>query len=208
MIANQLADHLVELRGCARCPNMIGPVVTPPPIVSSIYLIGQAPGPREGSIGRPFAWTAGKTLFSWFARLGVDEDAFRRNVYIAAVCRCFPGKTAQGGDRVPLRAEIDACSDWMRREIELLRPRLIIPVGRLAIARVLPVGPLEQIIGRQYRVEIFGHACDAIPLPHPSGASPWHKLSPGKELLGRALLEIGTHAAWREHFGFQCTRSE
>ena len=48
-------------------------------------LIGQAPGAHEGPAGKPFAWTAGKTMFRWFGELGVDEAAFRERVYMAAV---------------------------------------------------------------------------------------------------------------------------
>src|ERR1019366_2814913 len=82
-----------ELAACRACPNMVGPVVHGPPVVSRVLLIGQAPGPREGSFGRPFAWTAGKTMFKWFEEsLGVDEATFRARVYMAAVARCFPGK--------------------------------------------------------------------------------------------------------------------
>src|SRR4051812_33627758 len=87
-----------ELDACHACPKMIGPVVHGPPVLSRILLIGQAPGPREGSLGRPFAWTAGKTLFRWFEEaLGISEEDFRRGVYIAAVARCFPGKAGGGG---------------------------------------------------------------------------------------------------------------
>src|ERR1700756_3220141 len=112
-----LEAHLAELRACRRCPGMVGPVITPRPLASEVSLVGQAPGPREGALGRPFAWTAGRRLFAWFASIGVDEEAFRSRAYIAAVCRCFPGKNSQGGDRVPSRLEVEACSGWMRREI-------------------------------------------------------------------------------------------
>ena len=95
---------------------MIGPVITCEPVLSKVVLIGQAPGDREGVIGRPFGWTAGKTLFKWFASQGVSEDTFRRSVYIASVCRCFPGKKPKGGDRVPDRDEIAACRVWMDDE--------------------------------------------------------------------------------------------
>ncbi len=190
--------HLAEVRACASCPDMVGPVVTPRPVASKVYLAGQAPGPREGALGRPFAWTAGKQLFKWFAGLGVDEERFRASAYIAAICRCFPGKTPQGGDRVPSPAEVAACSRWMRRELELLRPELIIPVGRLAIAAFLPgAGPLAQVIGRRYRRAAFGVEADIIPLPHPSGASTWFKMEPGRGLTERALGLLGRHAAWR-----------
>src|SRR5688572_7298145 len=134
-----LVAHLAEVSACRACPDMIGPVITPRPVADArVYLVGQAPGPREGELGRPFAWTAGKQLFRWFEGLGVNEESFRSRAYIAAMCRCFPGKTAQGGDRVPSPLEVERCSRWMRREIELLRPELVIPVGKLAIATVVP----------------------------------------------------------------------
>ncbi len=177
---------------------MVGTPVAPPPVLSRVMLIGQAPGPREASIGRPFAWTAGRTLFSWFQRLGVDEATVRSRCYIAAVCRCFPGKAPSGGDRVPGRDEIAACSVWLRREVELLKPALIIPIGRLAIEQVLPPAPLDTLIGRSFRVTLFGHASDCVPLPHPSGASTWFRREPGIALLADALALIGRHPAWRQ----------
>jgi uracil-DNA glycosylase len=83
----------------------------------------------------------------------------------------------------------------MNDEIEILRPRLIIPVGRLAIMQFIDCAKLEKVIGRKFRVECAGHRCDVIPLPHPSGASPWHKISPGRELLQKALLKVARHSA-------------
>jgi uracil-DNA glycosylase len=192
-----IEQHLTEVHGCTACPKMIGPVVTTAPVVSKIYLVGQAPGPHEGKFGRPFAWTAGKTMFRWFEGLGVGEEAFRARAFIGAVCRCFPGKTKQGGDRVPDAVEIEACSRWMRREIDLLEPELLIPVGRLAIERFIPAAPLAEIIGRKHRVSAFGHEVDAIPLPHPSGASTWFKVEPGRTLLDKALRLLGRHPAWK-----------
>jgi uracil-DNA glycosylase len=193
-----LERHLVEVRACRKCPDVIGPVVTPRPVAARIYLAGQAPGPKEGQLGRPFAWTAGKQLFKWFAALGVDEETFRSRAYIGAVCRCFPGKTGHGGDRVPSPAEVEACSEWMRREVQLLRPELVIPVGKLAIAQFLPeADALSDVIGKSFRRVAFGHESDVIPLPHPSGASTWFKMEPGRALTAKALRLLGRHPAWR-----------
>jgi len=197
MIAKKLAGHCADLKSCKQCPEMIGPVVAPFPVVTKVYLIGQAPGPHEGKFGKPFAWTAGKTLFRWFAPLGLDEEQFRKLVYMSAVCRCFPGKGKTGGDRVPGPDEIEKCSNWMRREVELLQPDLVIPVGRLAIERVLPKAPLADVIGKAHTIDLFGHKTEAIPLPHPSGASTWYKMEPGKSLTTQALALIGKHPAWR-----------
>ena len=192
-----LQIHLDALRGCRRCPNMIGPVVVGRPVRSPVLLVGQAPGAREGALGRPFAWTAGKQMFKWFAGLGLDEEAFRSRVYMAAVCRCFPGKKPGGGDREPARDEVAACAGWLEDEMELLRPRLVLPVGRLAIASLLGPQPLAQVIGRVHRASRAGVPFDAIPLPHPSGASTWWKREPGVTLLARALAELGRHPAWK-----------
>ncbi len=179
---------------------MIGPVVMGRPVASKILQIGQAPGPYEGKIGQPFAWTAGKTLFKWYASLGVSEEQFRSRVYMAAVCRCFPGKNPKGGDRVPDQNEIAQCSEWLRREVEILKPELIIPVGKLAIAQILHTPRLVDAVGRIHRVEYFGLESDVIALPHPSGLSTWFKTEPGKTLLQRALTLIAEHPAWRSTF--------
>src|SRR5580658_5135302 len=113
--------HLKKLKQCTMCPNMVGPVVTHSAVISKVYLLGQAPGPHEGKFGKPFAWTAGKTLFRWFSSIGIDEQQFRRLTYMAAVCRCFPGKAVSGGDRVPADAEIAACSNWIEEEFAILQ---------------------------------------------------------------------------------------
>jgi len=197
----QLERHVAQLRACADCPKMIGPVVTGKPVLSPVMLIGQAPGVKEGPAGKPFAWTAGKTLFGWFAGLGahgLTEEEFRDRVYMAAVCRCFPGKADGGGDRVPSAEEIARCSRHLAAEVELLRPRLVIPVGKLAIAQLLPeTDKLADIVGTQRRATLAGVAMDVIALPHPSGASTWHRTEPGKTLLARALERIRDHEAWR-----------
>lgn len=190
--------HLNALRACRRCPRMHAPPVTGRPVRSKVLLIGQAPGDKEPKLGRPFAWTAGKTLFKWFhGALGWTEDEVRDRLYFAAVCRCFPGKRAEGGDRVPAPEEIAACADWLEREFRLLRPELVLPVGKLAIAQLLGARPLAETIGRAFPVTFRGHEAECIPLPHPSGASPWHRMEPGKTLLGQALARIAQHPAVR-----------
>ena len=165
-------------------------------MVSKVLLIGQAPGDKEPALGRPFAWTAGKTLFGWFQEsCGLNEAAFRSAIYMAAVCRCFPGKKPTGGDRVPTRDEITNCAGWLEAEFRILRPDLVIPVGRLAIQQFMACPSLVEVIGKQTRIRFAGHETDLIPLPHPSGASPWPRMEPGKTLLKRALQLIARHPA-------------
>jgi uracil-DNA glycosylase len=192
----RLGDHVTHLVQCRGCPRMQSTPVSGGAVVSDVILIGQAPGPREPILQRPFAHTAGRTLFHWFEQFcGMDETAVRSTIYFAAVCRCFPGKTPAGGDRIPAPDEIRNCSPWMDEEIKILRPRLIIPIGRLATAQFINCAKLDAVIGRKFRIERAQHRFDLIPLPHPSGVSPWHKIPPGKQLTERAMRKIALHPA-------------
>jgi uracil-DNA glycosylase len=192
-----LEQHCQALASCRRCGH--GDDVRP--IVSlarrpSAMLVGQAPGKVESGGGRAFAGRAGKTLFRWFERIGLDESAARERIYIAAITRCYPGPSPSGrGDRVPSPTERANCASWLDDELRLLRPRLVIPVGRLAIERFLPRLPLEELIGREHEIECAGQPVVAIPLPHPSGASSWIHQDDHGELLARALRRIGDRLA-------------
>ena len=197
-IVPPIEKHLSALRACELCPRMHKPVVVGRPVASRVILVGQAPGDKEPKLGRPFAWTAGKTLFQWFAQLDMTEEQFRDRVYMAAVCRCFPGKGKAGGDRVPSEEEVANCSRHMKSEIRLLQPRLVIPVGKLAIEQLFPeIEKLTEVIGTKREATLAGHTFDVIALPHPSGASTWHRTEPGKTLLVRALSLIAQHDAWQ-----------
>ena len=175
---------------------MIPPPVSGGAVGSDVMIIGQAPGVREPTLKRPFAHTAGKTLFRWFEEsCGLDEATMRARIYFAAVIRCFPGKAPGGSDRMPATDEIRNCSGWMTAEFEILRPRLVIPVGRLAIMQFIDCQKLDEVIGRSFLVSRGEVDFDLIPLPHPSGASPWHKISPGRELVVKAMRQISRHSA-------------
>lgn len=172
------------------------PPVAGRPVASRILLVGQAPGDKEPVLGRPFAWTAGKTLFRWIeGTLGWNEETTRERIYFAAVCRCFPGKNPKSGDRVPDESEIANCSQWLQREFEILRPSLVLPVGKLALSQFLQFNSLADVIGKPWKVNYHGHVTDLIPLPHPSGASTWHRMEPGKTLLAQSLKLLAAHPA-------------
>ena len=155
-------------------------------------LVGQAPGQVEARGGKPFAGRAGRTLFKWLEQAGIDEITARRRIYIAAVTRCYPGPSPSGrGDRVPSREEQEACASWLESELAIIRPKVIIPVGKLAIERFFAKQPLDRIIGRS-------HVIDkrlVIPLPHPSGASSWIHQGNHPALLKEAIRLIGLHVA-------------
>lgn len=192
-----LAAHRAALSACRAC----GLHGTIRPIVSlarspRAMLVGQAPGKVEAAGGRPFAGRAGRTLFGWFASVGLDEATLREHMYIAAVTRCFPGAHPSGrGDRVPSPRERENCATWLEREIAIIRPRLIVPVGRLAIDALLGPMPLDRAVGREHRLPADSRwagesGAVVIPLPHPSGASSWVHAPQHRRLLDRSLERI------------------
>ncbi|MCW8930990.1 MAG: uracil-DNA glycosylase [Gammaproteobacteria bacterium] len=205
----QLQRHQKQLEECTLCPQMFGPPIHGLAVESKVILIGQAPGFKEIEVLRPFAWTAGKKLFSWFEDIGMNENQFRKSIYMSAICRCYPGKKIVStktehakkkkahGDRVPDKNEIKQCSQWLHSEIELLKPELLILVGKLAINQFMPVKKLDEVIGQVHHININNHQCDAIPLPHPSGASTWPLTEPGKTLLKQAMALINKHPSWK-----------
>ncbi len=154
-------------------------------------LVGQAPGRAEAENARPFTGRAGRTLFRWLDRAGIDEHTFRAHVYIAAITRCYPGPHPAGrGDRVPSPAERATCSGWLDAELALIRPALVIPVGRLAVDRFLGGASLDALVGGAHQVTHGGGRSTAIPLPHPSGASSWLNAAEHQALLASALDEL------------------
>ena len=148
--ARLLQAHVQRLLACRQCAGMRTPVSRQRAVVQPGHaFVGQAPGDKEPLLGRPFAWTAGKTLFRWFHEAaGMSEAQFRSAIYMAAVCRCFPGKKSTGGDRVPSPGEIQNCSVWLKREVQILQPRLLLLTsGKLAIEQFMPLAKLDTLIG-------------------------------------------------------------
>jgi uracil-DNA glycosylase len=193
-----LDRHRTALAACRRCGHSDPRVV---PILSAaraprVMLVGQAPGQVEMGDRRPFAGRAGRTLFRWLERTGLDEATARDTIYIAAITRCYPGPSPTGrGDRVPSHNECAACAPWLDAELTLIRPVLVIPVGRLAIDRVIGPRQLTDAIGERFDVTHQGGASEAIPLPHPSGASSWPNQPGNRERLDRAIALLADRFA-------------
>jgi uracil-DNA glycosylase len=115
-----------------------------------------------------------------------DAGEFRRLTYIAALMRCFPGRNKQNsGDLPPPRRGIANCAHWLETELELMQPKVLIPVGQLAITRFLGAGSLDERVGNRY-----GSKPVIIPLPHPSGQSRWLNSTANREKLALALSLI------------------
>src|SRR6185312_12556838 len=180
-----LARDLSRCRACAEAGYPLESLpVRAPGAGQRAYLFGQAPGVVEGAERLPWRGRAGRTLRRW---LELEEDAFYATFYCASVTRCYPGRAPSGrGDRTPTPREQKLCSFWREWELALLRPRLIVPVGGLAIRRLLGVTSLDASVGERFEV---GDAV-AVPLPHPSGVSRWMNLAENRERVERAVERI------------------
>ena len=175
-------------RACGACAEAGYPIeslpIVQPYAGQRAYMFGQAPGIQEGIERLPWRGRAGRTLRRW---LGLEEDEFYATFYCASVTRCYPGRHPGGrGDRTPTPREQALCAFWRDRELELIRPELIVPVGGLAIRRLLGPRPLESCVGVRFEYQ----GIPAIPLPHPSGASSWLNNLANRMLVERAIARI------------------
>jgi uracil-DNA glycosylase len=148
------------------------------------YLFGQAPGIVEGEQRLPWRGRAGQMLRRW---LELDEETFYATFYCASVTRCYPGRAGSGrGDRTPTPREQELCELWRDRELELLRPGLIVTVGGLALRRMLGRTELTACVGERFERD----GAVVVPLPHPSGASSWPHVPANRARLDRALALV------------------
>lgn len=180
------------MKNCRAC-QAEGFEIYPPAVFSGIasarfMTIGQAPGITEQEAERPFNAGSGTRLFGWLAQAGIEEDWFRSTQYMTSVTKCYPGRASSGsGDRVPSRREQELCRPFLEKEIELVDPQVIIPIGRLAINLFYPSKVvLREIIGT--KLSLDGRC--VIPLPHSSGASRWHQIQENRLLIEQAIALI------------------
>jgi uracil-DNA glycosylase len=177
-----------DLARCRACVEAGYPLESPPVRApfdhQHAYMYGQAPGVEEGKERLPWRGRAGRTLRRW---LDLDEDAFYKTFYCASVTRCYPGRAPSGrGDRTPTPRKQELCELWRDWELELLRPKLIVPVGGLALRRLLGLSKLTECIGTRYERD----GVPVIPLPHPSGASSWPNVPANRRKLDAALALV------------------
>ncbi len=181
----------VELRGCTRCVEA-GFLSESRPLTlgteaADVMVIGQAPSRTDHETGGFYVGPAGKKLRGWLAEAGLSESEIERRVYFAAITRCFPGRLpGSSKDRLPSRAEQKLCRSWLDAELELLKPRVVILFGGLAIETFLGKAPLTERIGFSLERDnqIF------VPLPHSSGASTWLNAPENKERLALAINQL------------------
>jgi uracil-DNA glycosylase family 4 len=193
----ELAELHAEIQVCDKCvvagylaqANTVG--ATRGRIGDRLMVVGQAPGHLSVERGMPFAGPGGMILDRWLQQAGFLAGALHREVYLSALTRCDPGKNPRGtGDRKPSPPEMALCRPYLLRELELVRPEVVLPVGGMAITAFLGPQRLEDVIG-----EAFEHnGALLLPLPHPSGVSRWLNDATHQQLLAQALEHL---ARWR-----------
>lgn len=157
---SELTDLYAQIEVCQKCALAQGRNRTVPGEGSEnaqIMFIGEAPGYHENRLGRPFVGAAGKFLDQLLASI----DMRREDVYICNVIKCRPPN-----NRDPLPNEIEACRPYVDRQIELIRPRLIVTLGRHSMARYFPKATISKIHGRPAK---FGDFL-VLPFFHPAAA--------------------------------------
>ena len=171
-----------------RCSDGAAPVLSGDGTERAM-LIGQAPGWREIETGLPFAWDAGKRLCGWLDAAGIGVDDFRQRWYVTSIGKCYPGRAPGSSvDRPPSREEIARWTPYLREELRLVRPTLVLLVGGLAHRFAFgPAARLDELVGRELAWEPAPGA-SVLCLPHPSGASTWLNDPEHVELWRRGLV--------------------
>jgi uracil-DNA glycosylase family 4 len=184
-----------EILGCRLCQEQ-GYLAAAHPIVSGrasdrVMVIGQAPGHRSIANNRSFSGPGGNILQKWLEQAGFPTGYLHEHTYLSSLTRCDPGRNPRGdGDRRPSPQEIALCRPFLEAELRLLRPKVVLLLGTMAIEAYLGKGKLEEMIGTF--VERDGMLF--LPLPHPSGVSRWLNDPAHQKLHQQALALL---AGWR-----------
>ena len=163
--SSALRDAAAEAAGCVRCPLAEGRtqvVFGEGNPDADLVLVGEAPGFHEDRDGRPFAGRARELLERLLGSVGLSLD----DAYLATVLKCRPP-----GNRDPLPAEIAACEPYLYRQLELIRPSVVAPLGSFATAllsgRALGI---TRVHGQEQPVTLGGRTVTLYPLYHPAAA--------------------------------------
>ena len=129
MSLEKLNNQILKCEKCALSKTRINVVPGEGSDNAEIMFIGEGPGKNEDEQGRPFIGAAGKLLDKLIESIGLT----REDIYIANVVKCRPP-----GNRDPLPEEVDACRPWLDQQIEIIKPKLIVLLGRHSMDRFLP----------------------------------------------------------------------
>jgi len=160
IVSDDLARVAADVSVCSRCilhKSRVKAVPGEGPAQADIMFVGEGPGFHENQQGRPFVGAAGQFLEELLAGIGLK----REDVFIANVVKCRPP-----GNRDPLPEEIEACRQYLDRQIALIRPKVIVTLGRFSMARAFPNEKISRIHGQPKKVDGIVY----VPMFHPAAA--------------------------------------
>jgi DNA polymerase len=157
---SQLENLHEQIRACTSCKLHAGRTNAVPgegPERVDVLFIGEGPGFHEDKQGRPFVGAAGKFLEELLDGINLK----REDVFITNVVKCRPP-----ANRDPQADEIEACRDYLDRQIELLQPKMIVTLGRFSMARYFPNAKISKIHGQPKKMDGVIY----YPMYHPAAA--------------------------------------
>ena len=170
---NKLNDIKKEAMKCCSCPlgkTRTNLVFSDGNVDAKILLIGEAPGADEDASGIPFVGRAGKLLNQFLNQAGIDRD---KDIYIANILKCRPPQ-----NRTPVPSEKDACFHFLKAQIDVVQPKVIILCGSCAMSMFLPQKlPISKVRGQWFD---YNENIKMMPIFHPSYLLRNHSLDEGK----------------------------
>jgi len=176
-----------EVSACQKCSlnrTRLNPVAGEGSLEAKIMFIGEAPGVQEDRSGRPFCGEAGKILDELLNSIGIK----REEVYIGNILKCRPP-----GNRNPQKEEIELCTPYLERQIELIKPEVICTLGNYSTAYILEkyslkdkIQGISKIHGQIFEVSNLFQSLKIIPLYHPAVAT----YNPGMKETLRADFKV------------------
>lgn len=160
----QLAEIAKQVATCQKCllyKNATNPVPGEGSPEAEIMFIGEGPGFNEDQQGRPFVGQAGKLLDELLSSIKVA----RSEVFIANVVKHRPPE-----NREPAPSEIEACKEFLDKQIEIIQPKIIVTLGRFSMEKFIPGARISQVHGLARFVEFGGRKIIVIPMFHPAAA--------------------------------------
>jgi len=157
---DSLTDVAAEVTVCTQCilhKSRVKAVPGEGPAHADIMFVGEGPGFHENQQGRPFVGPAGQFLDELLASIGLK----REQVFITNIVKCRPPT-----NRDPLPEEIEACKQYLDRQIMLIKPKVIVTLGRFSMARAFPKEKISWIHGQPRKVEGIVY----VPMFHPAAA--------------------------------------